>query len=114
MAFVECAGGIDAIAVDQFFSGPHWTMHAWAGALWWSGYGICPNTLTGGPGQNCNNGPGGLGMSVFAAGGLHTGGMCNVAMGDGSVRPLSAPNIDTLSLVYLAGYRDGEIQSADF
>jgi prepilin-type N-terminal cleavage/methylation domain-containing protein/prepilin-type processing-associated H-X9-DG protein len=114
IAFVECAGGLDAIAGDQFFSGSHWTMQSWAGAIWWSAYGICPNTLPGGPGQNCNNSPGGQGLSVFAAGSLHAGGICNVAMGDGSVHGLSAPNIDTLSLIYLAGYRDGEIQGIDF
>jgi hypothetical protein len=35
-------------------------------------------------------------------------------MADGSVRPLNAPNIDSLSLAYLAGAKDGEVQSADF
>jgi prepilin-type processing-associated H-X9-DG protein len=51
---------------------------------------------------------------VFAAGSLHTGGMCNVAFADGSVRPLHAPGIDSLSLAYLAGSRDGEVQGIDF
>jgi prepilin-type processing-associated H-X9-DG protein len=51
---------------------------------------------------------------VFAAGSRHTGGLCNVAMADGSVRGLNAPNIDSLSLAYLAGTRDGEIQTPDF
>jgi prepilin-type N-terminal cleavage/methylation domain-containing protein/prepilin-type processing-associated H-X9-DG protein len=113
IAFVECAGGLDAISGDQFFSGSHWTMQAWAGALWWSAYGICPNRNSP-PGQNCNNSAGGLGLSVFAAGSTHAGGICNVAMGDGSVHGLNAPSIDSLSLYYLAGYRDGEIQGIDF
>jgi prepilin-type N-terminal cleavage/methylation domain-containing protein/prepilin-type processing-associated H-X9-DG protein len=114
LAFVECAGGLLSIGGDPFFGSPHWTNHAWASGVWWSGYGICPNTVPGGPGQNCNNAAGGLGLSVFAAGSTHAGGICNVTMGDGSVRSLNAQTIDTLSLVYLAGIRDGEIQSPDF
>jgi prepilin-type N-terminal cleavage/methylation domain-containing protein/prepilin-type processing-associated H-X9-DG protein len=110
LMFVENAGGLDAIAGDQFFSGPHWTQQAWAGALWYSAYGICPNSNFG----TCNNNAGGRGLSVFAAGSLHTGGICNVAMADGSVRSITASNIDALSLTYLAGARDGEIQTADF
>jgi prepilin-type N-terminal cleavage/methylation domain-containing protein/prepilin-type processing-associated H-X9-DG protein len=113
LMFAECAGGIIAPGAP-FFDVPYWTMHSWAGATWWAPYGICPNTLAGGPGQNCQNTPQGRGLSVFAAGSMHSGGICNVAMADGSVRGLNAPAIDTLSLAYLAGARDGEIQGADF
>jgi hypothetical protein len=35
-------------------------------------------------------------------------------MADGSVRGLNAPNLDSLSLVYLAGVRDGIVQGTDF
>jgi prepilin-type N-terminal cleavage/methylation domain-containing protein/prepilin-type processing-associated H-X9-DG protein len=114
IAFAECAGGIDAIGGDQFFSAPHWTMNAWAWGVWWSAYGICPNTVANGPGQNCLTDNGGLGLSVFAAGSLHAGGICNIAMGDGSVHGLNAPALDRLSLAYLCGIRDGELQGIDF
>jgi prepilin-type N-terminal cleavage/methylation domain-containing protein/prepilin-type processing-associated H-X9-DG protein len=114
LMFVENAGGQLSISGDPIFGTPHWTMNAWAWGVWWAGYGICPNTLVGGPGQNCNNTPGGNGLSVFSAGSLHASGICNVAMADGSVRGLNAPNIDSLSLIYLAGARDGEIQGTDF
>jgi prepilin-type N-terminal cleavage/methylation domain-containing protein/prepilin-type processing-associated H-X9-DG protein len=108
--FVESAGGNHLISGDAYFGTVHWTMQAWAGAVWWSAYGICPNSSNG----NCNNpNSGSTGTSVFSAGGLH-GGVCNVAMADGSVRGINAPNIDTLSLAYLAGARDGEIQGTDF
>jgi prepilin-type processing-associated H-X9-DG protein len=114
LMFVECAGGWHSISSDPIFNTPHWTMNAWAWGVWWAGYGICPNTLAGGPGQNCHNTPEGRGLSVFSAGSLHAGGICNVALADGSVRGLNAPAIDSLSLIYLAGVRDGEIQGTDF
>jgi prepilin-type processing-associated H-X9-DG protein len=108
--FVESAGGLDAIGGDQFFSAPHWTQQAWAGALWWSGYGMCPGTSS----QFCSTNPAGQGLFFLGAGSLHSGGICNVALADGSVRSLNAPAIDSLSLIYLAGVRDGEIQTTDF
>ena len=113
LMFVECAGGTHVISGDAFFGTSHWTMNAWAWGVWWSGFGICPNTIVGGPGQNCNA-SGATGLSVFSAGSLHTGGVCNIAMADGSVRGLNVPNIDSLSLVYLAGVRDGIVQGTDF
>src|SRR5262249_56164681 len=83
-----------------------------AGALRYSSSGICPNSRF----ANCtfNPSPPPYTSPVFAAGSKHAGGICNVAMGDGSVRGINAPNIDSLSLAYLAGTRDGEIQGADF
>jgi prepilin-type N-terminal cleavage/methylation domain-containing protein/prepilin-type processing-associated H-X9-DG protein len=115
LAFVECAGGLLTVDGDPFFGTPRWTMNAWAWGVWWSAYGICPNpNAAAGPGQNCINSGGGQGLSVFAAGSLHAGGICNVAMGDGSVHGLNAPAMDFLSLIYLAGARDGEIQGIDF
>jgi prepilin-type N-terminal cleavage/methylation domain-containing protein/prepilin-type processing-associated H-X9-DG protein len=109
LMFVECAGGIITPGAP-FFDVPHWTQQAWAGAQWWSPYGICPNSNF----STCVNTTAGRDLSVFAAGSQHTGGICNVAFADGSVRSLNAPAIDSLSLVYLAGVRDGEIQTADF
>jgi hypothetical protein len=35
-------------------------------------------------------------------------------MADGSVRGINPRNIDSLSLAYLAGTRDGELQGTDF
>jgi prepilin-type N-terminal cleavage/methylation domain-containing protein/prepilin-type processing-associated H-X9-DG protein len=113
LMFAECAGGLFGVGGDPFFGNPTWTMNAWAYGVWWSGYGICPNASSP-PGQNCINTPGASGLSVFAAGSLHAGGVCNVAFADGSVRGLNAPALDSLSLYYLAGVRDGEIQGADF
>jgi prepilin-type N-terminal cleavage/methylation domain-containing protein/prepilin-type processing-associated H-X9-DG protein len=114
LMFVECAGGLFDNPGDPFFGSPQWTMNAWAWGIWWSGYGICPNPNTGGPGQNCVNTPAGKGLSVFSAGSLHPNGVCNVAMADGSVKPLNVPHMDSLSLAYLAGVRDGEKQGTDF
>jgi len=107
--YVECAGGINSVSGDPFFSNPQWWMHAWAGSQWFSSYGICPNSNN----PNCQAGSG-RGVSVFSAGSLHTGGICNIAMGDGSVRGLNAPGIDALSLAFLAGGRDGQIVSPNF
>jgi prepilin-type processing-associated H-X9-DG protein len=111
LMFVESAGGM-LTGLQPPADTPKWTNQAWAGAIWWSSAGICPNTQF----KNCswNPSPPPYSSPVFAAGSKHTGGICNVAMGDGSVRGINAPNIDSLSLAYLAGIRDGEIQSADF
>jgi prepilin-type processing-associated H-X9-DG protein len=94
------------------FDQPHWTNQAWGGAIWWSAAGICPNPNF----RNCipPTDPASTQSPVFAAGSKHAGGVCNVAMADGSVRGINAPNIDSLSLAYLAGTRDGEIQDTDF
>jgi prepilin-type N-terminal cleavage/methylation domain-containing protein/prepilin-type processing-associated H-X9-DG protein len=109
--FVESAGGMHFISGDADFGTPFWTNVAWAYGLWWSNNGICPNAANG----NCNNpNTGSKGTSPFSAGSLHAGGMTNFALADGSVRTLNARNVDTLSLAYLAGTRDGMIQSPDF
>jgi prepilin-type processing-associated H-X9-DG protein len=111
LMFVETPGGNHFVSGDPDFGTPHWTNMAWAYGLWWSNNGICPNANNG----NCvNPNSGSTGTSVFSAGSMHTGGITNVAMADGSVRSINAPSIDALSLAYLAGTRDGEIQSPDF
>jgi prepilin-type N-terminal cleavage/methylation domain-containing protein/prepilin-type processing-associated H-X9-DG protein len=111
LMFVESAGGM-ITGLSAPADTPKWTNQTWAGATWWSSSGICPNTQF----SNCtwNQNPPPYRSPVFAAGSLHSGGICNVAMADGSVRGLNAPNIDTLSLAYLAGTKDGQIQSPDF
>lgn len=115
LMFVENAGGLFSSTSDPNFSTPKWTMNAWAWGVWWAGYGVCPNANSpNGPGQNCSTTPGGLSMSPFAAGSLHASNICNVAMADGSVRGLNFRSIDSLSLAYLAGRADGEIQGTDF
>jgi prepilin-type N-terminal cleavage/methylation domain-containing protein/prepilin-type processing-associated H-X9-DG protein len=113
LMFVESAGGmLTGLAAPA--DTPKWTNQAWGGAIWYSSSGICPNPnftncapqiLT--PSIRYNS-------SVFAAGSKHAGGICNVALADGSVRGINAMAIDPLSLAYLAGTRDGEIQSPDF
>jgi prepilin-type processing-associated H-X9-DG protein len=110
LMFVECAGGLFTAGAP--FVDNTWTMNAWAWGVWWAPYGVCPNTRGAGP--NCENVPQGRGLSVFAAGSLHAGNICNVALADGSVRGLNVQNLDSLSLVYLAGSRDGEVQGLDF
>jgi prepilin-type processing-associated H-X9-DG protein len=114
LMFVENAGGLFGVSGDQFFSTPTWTMNAWAWGVWWSAYGVCPNANTpNGPGQNCNTAQGGLNLSEYAAGSLHAANVCNVAFADGSVKGMNFRSIDSLSLAYLAGARDGEIQPTD-
>jgi prepilin-type N-terminal cleavage/methylation domain-containing protein/prepilin-type processing-associated H-X9-DG protein len=111
LMFVESAGGM-LTGLSSPADTPKWTNQAWGGAIWYSSSGICPNPAF----ANCkwNPSPPPFASPVFAAGSLHAGGVCNVALADGSVRGLSATNIDSLSLAYLAGIRDGEIQSPDF
>jgi prepilin-type N-terminal cleavage/methylation domain-containing protein/prepilin-type processing-associated H-X9-DG protein len=108
--YVESAGGNHFISGDPDFGTIHWTNMAWAWGVWWSNNGICPNSAN----TNCVNAARGTtGNYVFSAGSLHAGGICNIAMADGSVRGLNAQSIDSLSLAYLAGARDGEIQNVD-
>jgi prepilin-type N-terminal cleavage/methylation domain-containing protein/prepilin-type processing-associated H-X9-DG protein len=109
--FAECAGG--RLNVGDPNIGTQWTMNAWAYGIWHSAYGICPNPNSP-PGQNCNNTPLGLGLSVFAAGSLHASNVCNMAFADGSVKGLNPRGIDALSLAYLVGTRDGMVQSTEF
>jgi prepilin-type processing-associated H-X9-DG protein len=111
LMFVESAGGM-LTGLNAPADTPKWTNHSWGGAIWWSSSGICPNSRF----SNCtwNQSPPPHASPVFAAGSMHAGGICNVAFADGSVRGLNAPNIDSLSLAYLAGTRDGEIQGTDF
>jgi prepilin-type N-terminal cleavage/methylation domain-containing protein/prepilin-type processing-associated H-X9-DG protein len=110
--FAECAGGLTN--QNDPLLGTKWTMNAWAWGVWFSAYGICPNTKF----PTCNGpltgGPGGKHLSVFAAGSMHTGNICNVAMADGSVVGINAPAIDPLPLAYLCGTKDGAIQGTDF
>jgi prepilin-type N-terminal cleavage/methylation domain-containing protein/prepilin-type processing-associated H-X9-DG protein len=110
--FAECAGGL----TDQGdpLLGMKWTMNAWAWGIWFSAYGICPN-----PNYPACNGtltgtPAGKNLSVFAAGSMHANNLCNIAMADGSVKGLNARTVDTFSLSYLAGTKDGMIQGTDF
>jgi prepilin-type N-terminal cleavage/methylation domain-containing protein/prepilin-type processing-associated H-X9-DG protein len=110
LMFVESAGGNHFVPGDASFGGAaQWTNMTWAWGMWWSNNGICPNSQN----PNCTF-SGATGNSVFAAGSMHTNGLTNVAMGDGSVRSLNAQNVDPLSLAYLAGTQDGIIQSPDF
>jgi prepilin-type N-terminal cleavage/methylation domain-containing protein/prepilin-type processing-associated H-X9-DG protein len=113
--FAETAGGwFRPTANDPFFGTRKWTHQAWGGALWWSAYGICPNGNTpNAPGQNCSTLPEGRGLSVFVPGSLHAGSIINVALADGSVKGMNFKSIDSLSLAYLTGTKDGIVQPTD-
>jgi len=116
LMFTENAGTTHRIgASDPFFNQFVWTQNAWAGAVWWSAYGICPNgNSPNAPGQNCGTRADTLGLSLFTPGSLHANNICNTVMADGSVKGLNVRNIDSLSLAYLCGIQDGEVQSTDF
>jgi prepilin-type N-terminal cleavage/methylation domain-containing protein/prepilin-type processing-associated H-X9-DG protein len=111
LMFVESAGGM-LTGLSAPADTPKWTNQAWGGAVWYSSAGICPNTSF----ANCtyNPNPPPYASPVFAAGSMHAGGICNVAFADGSVRGLQTAGIDSLSLAYLAGIMDGEMQSPEF
>jgi prepilin-type N-terminal cleavage/methylation domain-containing protein/prepilin-type processing-associated H-X9-DG protein len=109
--FAETAGGLNSVG-DPNFDNKWWNM-SWGGGVWWSAYGICPNS-TSPPGQNCNNTPAGLGLSVFVPGSTHAGGIVQMAFGDGSVKGMNVRAIDSLSLSYLVGIQDGMVQPTDF
>jgi prepilin-type N-terminal cleavage/methylation domain-containing protein/prepilin-type processing-associated H-X9-DG protein len=112
LMFVESAGGmLSSTGLNPPFDQPHWTNQTWGGAIWYSSAGICPNPNF----TNClpPATPASTASPVFAAGSKHSA-ICNVAMADGSVRGINPTNIDSLSLAYLAGARDGEIQTPDF
>jgi prepilin-type processing-associated H-X9-DG protein len=104
IAFAESAGGFANIGGI----GQGWTMDTWNFGIWYSAFGICPNPTNG----NCENTPQGRGLTWGVAGSQHAGNQCNIAFGDGSVRSIN-PSIDFLSLDYLNGYRDGQVQSSD-
>jgi prepilin-type N-terminal cleavage/methylation domain-containing protein/prepilin-type processing-associated H-X9-DG protein len=110
--FAECAGGLTNQG-DPLL-GTKWTMNAWAWGIWFSAYGICPNASFPACNGTLTGTPAGKHLSVFAAGSLHTNNLCNVAMGDGSVRGLIPGSIDPLSLSYLTGIKDGMVQGTDF
>ncbi len=91
--FAEHAGGLN---------GTNWLYQSWAGAQWWSAYGICPGT-----GVNCNNTPQGKGVGWSIPGSLHSGGIITVGLGDGSVRTVRPASLDFLTVSYLVGVSDG-------
>jgi prepilin-type N-terminal cleavage/methylation domain-containing protein/prepilin-type processing-associated H-X9-DG protein len=111
--FAECAGGIFDLTNSDPNIGKKWLMNAWAWGVWFSANGICPNPNSP-PGQACDNSPEGRGLSVFAAGSTHANNVVNVALADGSVKGLSPRAIDSLSLSYITGTKDGQVQGTDF
>jgi len=113
--FAENAGAMYRIAGDANFGNFTWTQNSWAGAIWWSLWGICPNgNSPNAPGQNCRTEPESLGLQIYVPGSLHANNICNMVMADGSVKGLNVRNIDSLSLLYLTGIQDGEVQGTDF
>jgi prepilin-type N-terminal cleavage/methylation domain-containing protein/prepilin-type processing-associated H-X9-DG protein len=110
--FAECAGGLYNPQSAPFTTAT-WTDWSWGGGQWWSAYGICPNSNAAGVGINCQTGAG-LGLSFVVAGSTHAGGVVNMAFADGSVHGINAGGIDVLSLSYLTGMADGEVQGFDF
>jgi prepilin-type processing-associated H-X9-DG protein len=94
-------------------------MQAWAWGIWYSDDGICPTANPpNGAGPLCNTAlrstPEGRHMAVFAAGSMHANNVCNMAMGDGSVKGLNPRGMDILALYYITGTKDGQIQATDF
>jgi prepilin-type N-terminal cleavage/methylation domain-containing protein len=101
--FAEAAGGFQAING----LGAGWTMETWSHAVWWSTYGVCPRSDNG----NCDTSPQGRGLSWGIPGSLHAGNIINMAISDGSVRPVNSANIDFLTMSYLVGKADGVVQN---
>jgi prepilin-type N-terminal cleavage/methylation domain-containing protein/prepilin-type processing-associated H-X9-DG protein len=99
--FAESAGGWDK-------DNNRWIGETWNSSIWFSAFGVCPNRSN----PNCDFTAQGRGMAWGTACSFHSGNLVNVAYVDGSVRQLR-PDIDFLSLSYLAGFQDGKIQSAD-
>jgi len=96
----ETAGGLN---------GTDWALEAWAGSMWWSAFGTCPQS---GGNQNCDNSAAGKGKGWGLAGTWHTSDTCQMAMGDGSVRSFRLGGIDFLSMDYLVGVADGTINGS--
>src|SRR5262249_58976972 len=101
--FAESAGGYDP-------NQNGWTMETWAYARWWSGLGMCPGPSGG---RNCDTSAQGRGVGWALPGSFHGGGVVNIALADGSVRGLNAAAFDFLSVSYMAGINDAQIQSFD-
>jgi prepilin-type N-terminal cleavage/methylation domain-containing protein len=95
--FAETAGGY--LSVDG-----GWTMDAWANAMWWSTFGVCPQVGN----QNCDTSAQGRGKSWGLPGSFHAGDVINMSMGDGSVRGFRTGGADFLSISYLVGISDGQ------
>jgi len=113
--FAECAGGIVDLTASDPNIGRKWLVNAWAWGIWFSQFGICPNgNSPNAPGQNCSTAADGQHLSVFAAGSMHANNVINMALADGSVRGINPRSIDSLSLSYMVGTHDGEIQTLDF
>ncbi|HXG09003.1 MAG TPA: DUF1559 domain-containing protein [Gemmataceae bacterium] len=102
--FAESAGG--KVTVSGLGTG--WSYDTWNFGIWYSAFGICPRRDN----PNCDFSAGGFGLSWAVAGSFHPD-LCNVAMADGSVRPLTVGRMDFLTLSYLVGFQDGMIQSPD-
>jgi prepilin-type N-terminal cleavage/methylation domain-containing protein/prepilin-type processing-associated H-X9-DG protein len=111
--WAECAGGLLNLG-DPNFPGSVWTDWSWGGGQWWSAYGVCPNSNVQSVGINCNFNAGGLGLSWVVAGSTHAGSIVNMAFADGSVHGINVAGIDVLSLSYLTGMADGEVQGFEF
>src|SRR5262249_27106506 len=115
--FAESAGGMQDPGDPTI--GVKWTMQAWAWGVWYSDDGICPASAPpNGAGVGGNTAlrstPQGRNMSVFAAGSMHAGNVCNMAMADGSVKGINPRGMDILALYYITGTKDGQIQGTDF
>jgi prepilin-type N-terminal cleavage/methylation domain-containing protein len=100
IAIAESAGGFD-------FGISGWTVDAWASAVVYSNYGLCPDFNN----TNCDFAQG-YGLSVSTPGSFHTNNRINVAYADGTVRTI-APSLPYALYIYLCGARDGQQVSPD-
>lgn len=102
--FAESAGGL---------SGTSWLGETWAHARWWSAFGTCPSGSNP-PNPNCDKSTLGRGLGWALPGSLHTGNAINVCLTDGSIRSINSANIDFLTISYLVGIADGQVETFDW
>jgi prepilin-type N-terminal cleavage/methylation domain-containing protein/prepilin-type processing-associated H-X9-DG protein len=103
IGFCESAGGnIPSAPFNGWFQAPYG--HAYTISNFW----VCPNSGN----QNCNFGPGGLGLGYGIPGSTHASGRFNTLFMDGSVRSLNG-SIDFLTYAYLCGAQDGQTVNFD-
>lgn len=100
--FAETIGG---------YSGTTYITDTWAFGMWFSLFGICPNSNSPNlPGQNCRNATGAAdpnGSSYGVAASKHAGGQVNMAFGDGSVRGVNS-QISFTVLIKITAINDGQ------
>jgi prepilin-type N-terminal cleavage/methylation domain-containing protein/prepilin-type processing-associated H-X9-DG protein len=105
IAFAESAGGSGGGNNSQ----ASWINTAWASAITYANFWVCPNAGNG----NCQSGGSGIKLGFNIPGSMHNG-VINVGYADGSVRGLD-PNISFANYYPLCGYMDSiEVDPTNF